>query len=121
MNIAIVGLGRIGTQFINRIMDFKSKGIYIIAAAEQNDTEGRKAAMSKQIQIKTPEEITTMGDYIDIIFDLTGNADVRKILRAGLKKNRNTYTVIAPENIVYLLWSMMEDKPLTDIHFHKGY
>ncbi|MDH4262259.1 MAG: homoserine dehydrogenase [Spirochaetia bacterium] len=121
MNIAIVGLGRIGTSFINRVMDLKSKGIYIIAASENEDTEGKKAAMAKQIQILTPDEITTMGDYLDIIFDLTGNPKVRKDLRDGLKKRRNTYTVIAPENIVHLLWAVMEDKALPDVHLNKGY
>jgi len=121
MNIAIVGLGRIGTSFINKIMNYKNKGVHIIVAAEENETEGKKIALSKGIQIKSCDEITSMGNYIDIIFDLTGNEDVRKSLRSGLQKNKNTHTTVAPETFTYLLWSIMEDQPLPNIHSNKGY
>jgi len=121
MNIAIVGLGRVGTEFLNKIINFNAKGIHIIVVAELSETEGKKIAVSKGIQIKTPEDITTMGSYLDIIFDLTGNPDIRKILREGLQVNKNTHTAIAPETFAYLLWAVLENKPLPNVHFHKGY
>lgn len=121
MNIAIVGLGRVGTQFINKMMNFKTKGIHIIVAAEEDDTEGKKSAIDRGIQIKTSDEIASMGDYIDIIFDLTGNPEVRKSLRHGLLQHKNNHTAVAPETFAYLLWSVLEDKPLPNVHFHKGY
>jgi len=121
MNIAIVGLGRVGTQFTKKLMNFKAKGIHIIAVAEEGETEGKEIAMEKGVPLKSCDEITKMGDHIDIIFDLTGNAEVRKMLRNGLQQNKNLHTAIAPETFAYLLWSVLEDKPLPDVHAHKGY
>jgi predicted dinucleotide-utilizing enzyme len=121
MNIAIIGLGRVGTLFIKKLISFKEKGIHIIAAAEQADTEGKKIAGEKGIPIKNYTDITGMGDHVDIIFDLTGDSEVRKTLRSGLQQNQNHHTAIAPETFAYLLWSVMEDKPLPDVHSHKGY
>jgi len=121
MNIAIIGLGRVGAQFIQKSAYFKEKGIQIVAAAEPHDTEGKKAAIETGIPVKRSDEIALMGDSLDIIFDLTGSAEVRRSLRTGLHQSDNHHTTIAPETIAYMLWSIMEDKTLPDVHKHKGY
>lgn len=45
-----------------------------------------------------------MGDSVDIIFDLTGNAETRQALRKGMMDSNNNHTVIAPEIMAQLLW-----------------
>ena len=67
------------------------------------------------------KEIVDMGDQIDIIFDLSGNEETRKQLREQLEASNNNHTVIAPENVARLVWSLITNKPLPDVHEKKGY
>ena len=46
MNIAIVGLGRVGSEFLRQMMVLKEKGVEIVAAADLADTMGKKDAMA---------------------------------------------------------------------------
>ena len=54
-------------------------------------------------------EVAGLGEKIDIIFDLTGNADVRSALQAS----GNRHTVIAPEVVAQLLWLFFSDSEQT--------
>jgi len=121
MNIAIIGLGRVGAQFLNQITTYKKNGVNILAVAELGDTEGKTMAKEMGLELKTSEEIAAMGESLDIIFELTGNSEVRKAMRNALKEANNTHTAIAPENFAYLIWSIIENKPLPDVHSNKGY
>lgn len=121
LKIAIVGLGRVGSEFMNQILMHKDKGINVLAAAEMSDTLGRKMAQEAGVPLKTDDEIVAMGEEVDIIFDLSGSADARKKLRESMESAGNRHTVIAPENVAYLLWSVMTQKALPDVHSHKGY
>ena len=121
MNIAIIGLGRVGAEFLRQMMVLKEKGVEIVAAADPADTIGKKDAMAKGIPLQTLEEITAMGESVDIIFDLTGKSEVRKDIRESLREHQNHHTVVAPETILSLLWMFIEEKPLPDVHDHKGY
>jgi len=121
VNVAIVGLGRVGSEFLDQISILKDKGVHILAAAELGDTPGKKEAADSGIEIKSAEDIAGMGESLDIIFDLTGNSEVRTSLRNTLKNSENKHTVIAPETFAYLVWSLINDKPLPDVHQHKGY
>lgn len=121
MKIAIVGLGRVGSEFLRQMMVLKEKGVEIIAAVEPADTIGKKDAMAKGISLKSLQEIAEMGNAIDIIFDLSGKSEVRKEIRKCLHDRKNLHTVVAPEIILSLLWMFIEEKPLPDVHDHKGY
>ena len=121
MNIAIVGLGRVGSKFLRQMLVLREKGVEIVAAADPADTIGKKDAMAKGIPLKTLEELVTMGEDLDIIFDLSGKSHVRKEIRESMQKYQNTHTVVAPEIILSLLWMFLEEKPLPDVHDHKGY
>ncbi|MDH4128944.1 MAG: NAD(P)-binding domain-containing protein [Spirochaetota bacterium] len=121
LNIAIVGLGRVGTGFLYGIISQKDKGINIIAVSEQNDTTGKNAAMKAGIKNYDIDNLIKLGNKLDIIFDLTGNSEVRKVLRELLESSNNRHTVIAPENVARLVWSLITNKPLPDVHTDKGY
>ncbi len=121
MKIAIAGLGRVGTEFMQEISRYKEKGIEIVAVAEVTDTPGKAKAREMGIQVLTIKEIVDMGESLDIIFDLTGNTHARKELRDSLATAANKHTVIAPENVAYLIWTLSTNKPLPDVHSHKGY
>ena len=113
LNIAIIGLGRIGTAFLGAMGDKPNINLYCVA--EQANTPAKVEAESKGIMIATLDEIVGMSEVLDIIFDLTGNPEVRKELREKLHATSNTHTVIATETIVHLIWSLVSEEPLPQI------
>lgn len=120
--IAIVGLGRVGSAFLEELMCAVDKGLKVAYAVEQSETPGRKMAQDYNIKIVTIDQLMAEGDAVDIIFDLTGNADTRNELRSKLHGSGNRHTVIAPESIAHMMWALMADqKELPDYHGKKGY
>lgn len=117
-NIALVGLGRIGSAFLREIG--KQQSVNILYAAESADTPGKAQAAAAGIRIATLEEIAAAGDKVDIIFDLTGNPGVRKQLRESLAASRNQHTVIAPESVARLIWSLTSNEALPVVEGHKS-
>ena len=51
--------------------------------------------------------IVEMGVEVDVIFDLTGMAEIRQSLRDSLRDGGNRHTVIVPEVMVRMLWSIL--------------
>ncbi len=121
-NVAIVGLGRVGERFLERMLAFQEQDrVRIVACAERGDTPGRKRAEGAGIPIETSEAITARGEGVDIIFDLTGSESTRKELRDALGMRGNRHTVIAPESVARLIWSLVGDEELPEIHAASGY
>ncbi|MBI3753731.1 MAG: homoserine dehydrogenase [Deltaproteobacteria bacterium] len=106
---AIVGLGKVGSTFLKKLLEKERQGIKVICVAEQTqDTPGIKLAKDKGIKIyNSPEDLLSPGEELDIIFDLTGNPNARKALRSGLARTGNLHTVIAPEVVAYLVWDLI--------------
>lgn len=120
--IAIVGLGRVGSVFLDVLLKQQGKALDLVAVAESNSTSGRAKAQTAGVKILTVPEVLTHSAEIDIIFDLTGVAEVRRQLRDGLAAGGNRHTVIAPESIAKLIWSLaVPDGELPDAHPSSGY
>ena len=111
IHVAIVGLGRVGGTFLEKLLASESKGIVIVGAAESNiDSPGTKLAMDKGIAIyENVERLVEMGDKIDIIFELTGDMKAKKSLREAMVRTSNSHTVIAPEIMAFLIWDLIAD------------
>jgi predicted dinucleotide-utilizing enzyme len=121
-NIAIIGLGRIGSAFLGQMLRKKGGGINLACAAEQTDTPGKAQAIAAGIKIVNLDDIVAMGDRIDVIFELTGLPSVRKELREKLTTANNRHTVIASETIVRVIWALISDEALPVIEGRKtGY
>lgn len=121
-NIAIIGLGRIGSAFLGEMLRKKGGGINIACAAEQADTPGKAQAIAAGIRVLTLDDIVAMGDKIDVVFELTGLPSVRQELREKLTAANNRHTVIASESIVRVIWSLISDNELPVIEGRKtGY
>ena len=114
-NVAIIGLGRVGTAFLGAILPLAERGINLAYAVEEADTPGKATAIASGIKIVTIDGMIALGNLVDVIFDLTGNHDVRKELRKKLVAANNTHTVIASETVARVVWSLIthEELPLS--------
>jgi predicted dinucleotide-utilizing enzyme len=120
-NIAIIGLGRIGSAFLGAMLQ-KKQNINLVCVAETADTPAKAQAVANGLKIATIDEIVVMGEKIDIIFELTGIAGVRKELREKLLAANNSHTVIASETIARLIGALISDAAMPVIQGRKtGY
>ena len=114
IKIALLGLGEVGQSFAEAFLEMiqeEGKPIEIAAIAHRH-LDSAVALGFQQSGVPAFENLTgiiEMGDKIDIIFDLTGDADTRSALRKGLQDSNNRHTVIAPEMIAKLLWMFFDD------------
>lgn len=121
-NIAVIGLGRIGSAFLREMLSKSERGINLAYASEQMDTPGKAQAVAAGVKLVTLDEIVKLGNQIDVIFDLTGNPDARKELREKMAATGNRHTVIASETIARIIWSLISAEALPVIEGRKtGY
>ena len=121
-NVAIIGLGQVGTTFLEKMNHLSERGINLTFAVEQADVPGKAKAIPAGVKILTVDEMIALGDEVDVIFDLTGNRDIRKELRRKLVASNNNHTVIAPETVARLIWSLISQDELPAIEGGKtGY
>jgi len=120
-DIAIVGLGEVGGKFLGEMLNLKERGVNVICVAQNSDTPGRQMAENAGISIVDVDAIVAMGSKVDVIFDLTGNPQVRRDLRQKMVDSGNRHTIIAPETIARLLWSAVSDEEVPAGHESAGY
>lgn len=121
-NIAIIGLGRIGSAFLSEMLRKKGGGINLAYAAEIMNTAGKAQAIAAGIEIVSLDAIVALGDKIDVIFDLSGLPSVRSELRQKLTAANNRHTTIASETIARVIWALISDESLPVIEGRKtGY
>ena len=120
-NIAIIGLGRIGSAFFDALQQ-KQKNINLVCVSERVDTPAKARAVAAGIKAVSLDDVVAMGDAIDIIFDLTGLPAVRSELRTKLRDSNNTHSVIASETVTRLIWALIGEEALPFIEGRKtGY
>lgn len=113
-NIAIIGLNNAGTELFKAMVELKSKGVNVLGVSENNFTEGCQLAQELGITNMSIDKIIDMGDQVDVIFDLTGSREIRKELRTTLFSSKNQHTVIAPESVARLMYTMIGDQELPE-------
>ncbi len=117
VRVALLGLGDVGEVFAEHFLEkIQEEHVNVeIVAVAHRDLESPVAlgfSQSKVPVFKDALEIVSMGDKVDIIFDLTGEADLRKKLRNALQESHNQHTVIAPEVVAHLLWNFFGEGEL---------
>ena len=117
VKVALLGLGEVGEtfaeHFLEKIQEDHVK-VEIVAAAHHN-LESPVALGFIQNGVPVFEdalEVVSMGAKVDIIFDLTGDPELRKKLRVALQESHNQHTVIAPEVVAHLLWNFFGEGEL---------
>jgi homoserine dehydrogenase len=108
INIALLGLGNVGQEFAENFLEIIQEGgkpVNIIAVAHR-DLNSPIVLGFQQSGVRIFEnavDVVSMGEEVDIIFDLTGDTETRVALRQALKESNNRHTVIAPEMMAKLL------------------
>ncbi len=121
IQIAVVGLGRVGGRFLEMLLDSGLPGMTLCAVSEKGETEGRRLAEEKGIPLESVADIVARGDQVDVIFDLSGQPQVRQELREGMQNTGNRHTVVAPEVMAHLTWAMLTREAPPDVHGSTGY
>ncbi|MGK0689212.1 MAG: hypothetical protein ABWU22_00840, partial [Aquificaceae bacterium] len=110
INVAIAGLGKVGSQFLQALLSVNSENVKIIAVAEpREELESVKLAKERGIAYfrDARDMLRALEDSIDVLFELTGNAVIRTELHEILSQSSNRKTVIVPEPVAYLIWSLI--------------
>jgi len=112
VKVAIAGLGRVGSVFLDALLSAEADNVRVIAVAEpREELESVKKAKEKGIGYfrDARNMMEAFGDEIDILFDLTGNAIIRTELHEILSRQGNKNTIIAPEKVAYLIWTLITE------------
>lgn len=105
--IAIIGLGNLGSAFLEELLGQPNEGVEIVAVVEKNNTAGLVLAQARGIRNVSIDELIAMDDNLDILFDLTGVNAVRQELRDKLHASGNRHTIVATENIARMVWTLI--------------
>jgi homoserine dehydrogenase len=117
VKVALLGLGDVGEKFAEHFLEKIQEehvNVEIVAVASRNldSPVAMGFSHSKVPVFQDAMEVVSMGKKVDIIFDLTGDQDLRKKLRTALQASNNQHTVIAPEIVAQLLWNFFGEGEL---------
>ena len=126
IKVALLGLGRIGEGFAEHFLEViqEAKRPIEIVAVAHHHLDSPVALGFSQNGVPVYEdalEVLKLGEGVDIIFDLTGNSELRQALRKGLQDSGNRHTVIAPEVVANLLWMFFDDSAEVQLTSQGGY
>lgn len=117
VTVALLGLGEVGEKFAEHFLEKIQEqhvSVEIVAVASRNPDSPVAMGFrhSKVPVFQDALEVVSMGARVDIIFDLTGDPELRRQLRAALQAAHNHHTVIAPEVVAHLLWNFFGEGEL---------
>ncbi|RLJ70541.1 homoserine dehydrogenase-like protein [Hydrogenivirga caldilitoris] len=110
VKVAIAGLGKVGSVFLDALLEAGAHNIKVVAVAEPIEEKEavRKAKEAGAGYFKDARNLLeALGDEIDVLFDLTGDAVLRTELHEILSRQSNRNTVIVPEKVAYLVWALI--------------
>ncbi len=110
VRVALLGLGEVGEKFAEHFLEkiqeqHANVEIVAVASRDLDSPVAMGFSHSKVPVFEDALEVVSMGAKVDIIFDLTGDPDLRRKLRVALQESHNHHTVIAPEVVAHLLWN----------------
>lgn len=118
-NLAIAGLGRVGTCFLQQVLKQNDDRIGIRCVVERDDTAGKLLALEKGIDVVDMQGLVDLGMAIDIVFDFTGDPDFSLTLREALATAHNRHTAVCSSAIARFIWTLMSDECLPEVHGSK--
>ncbi len=103
IKIGIVGAGRTGTPLIEQFL--KHKYLTVKCIVDMNfSAPGMKLAKKKGILASNDvSDLVKMGENIDLIFDVSGDPNLRRQLIDAYQRSSNKHTLIIHETIARLI------------------
>lgn len=126
IKVALLGLGSVGETFAEHFLEQIQEqhiNVEIVAVASRHlDSPVAMGFAHSHVPVfQDALEVVNLGEKVDIIFDLTGNEELRKSLRVRLQETNNRHTVLAPEVFAQLLWSFFGEKTILPQSAKTGY
>ncbi len=120
-NVAIVGLGRVGTFFLERLLKHRKNGVRIAAVVEMRDTPGKVLAQDEGIPVLSLDDLADNSGDLHLVFELTGSLNVRAQLKSDLALAGNHHTIVVPEAVAHFMSVLLGEGGLPDVHPDKGF
>jgi len=110
INVAIIGVGSVGTNILKKLVKYNGDGITVICVVETNhEAPGVEYAKSRGIKVfESSNSIIELGDKIDVVFDFTANLEARSDFVMAMAKSRNSHTAIIPPMVAHFVWNLLE-------------
>jgi len=126
IKVALLGLGSVGEIFAEHFLEKIQEqhiNVEIVAVASRHlDTPVAMGFAHSNVPVfQDALEVVDLGEKVDIIFDLTGNEELRKSLRTRLQETNNRHTVLAPEVFAHLLWNFFGETAVLPQSTNTGY
>lgn len=121
IRIGIIGAGKTGKYLIEQLNGFEFISIVQVADIRE-DAPGYVYAKENGINVSTDfMHVAKLGTEIDIIFEVTGQKDIKLGLRSYMQETGNKHTVIVPELVAVLMMSMAKGQLIDSFHGFQKY
>lgn len=110
ISVVIIGLGRMGKRFFDKLSEAGAEKVKILAVCETNkDNQVIKEATGRGIAhyIAYEDAIKDFGESIDIIMDTSNRPEIKQAIRKILQEKGNSHTVLVPMVVDYLMWYLL--------------
>ena len=125
VSILMVGLGRVGSRFYDKLQEVGKDRVRIVGVCERDGTNPTVAKAKKDgiaFYADYREAIRSLGTTIDIILDTTNVPSVKQDLRTLLQETANRHTVLLPLVVAYLMWYLSDQNgEMVQNHVDPGY
>lgn len=110
INVAVIGLGHVGSSILEKLLKYDGKGVTVICAVEHDvDAPGIAVAKAGGINVfENGSSIIELGDKVDVVFDFTDNLEARSDFVMAMAKSRNNHTAIIPPIVAHFVWNLLE-------------
>ncbi len=110
-NIAVVGLDQLSQDFVRALGGLADRGVRVIGVVDPHDGRAADRLTAEGVRVMSLEEMVALGEGVDIVFDLAGDPELRRRLRQALFASDNQHTVIAPQSVARLMWTLLGESP----------
>jgi predicted dinucleotide-utilizing enzyme len=126
INVVLVGLGRVGSKFLQELQKVGQDKIHILAVCEANRQNPFVAELEAQgVPCFSGYEgaVHKLGEKIDIIIDTSNRPEVKQGIRSLLQETDNKHTVVVPMVVSYMMWYLLPNvEEIPQAHHHSiGY
>ncbi len=121
IRVAIIGMSEAGEIFTMHLLEriqVDHRPVEIVAAVNNDlDSPIMLGFQQNNVPCFTDiKQLASMGEEVDIIFNMTGDIMVSQKLRLELLERKNRHTIIASDMVARLLWVFFdEDMELPEV------